>query len=124
MDTNPYRELATVSPLVVNPIKAEFDRINSLFEKRIQDKITRILQYMTVQYLNEKPRNSGWYILYDPGANWWNFKRTIPRSEFNGIFSETLVEKCKELNIQVDDAMNPAWYSGEFILFWRFTTKG
>lgn len=106
MDTNPYRELATVSPLAVNPIQAEFDRINSLFEKKVQDKVTRILQHMTVQYLNEKPRDSGWYVMYDPGAHWWDFKRTIARSQFNGIFRKTLLEKCKELDIQVEDGIN------------------
>ena len=119
MDTNPYRELATISPLTINPIQAEFDRINSILEKKIEEKVERILRYMTKQYLN-KPRDSGWYVMLDPGAHWWNRKKYVTRAEFSGTFGKRMRERCEELNIKIDDAINPSFFGSNFVMYWKF----
>lgn len=112
---DPYREMATV---VQDPIAAEFDRIDAEKDKEAKKKLERVLKYMLVQYAKENTNSDGSWDLIDPGAHWWNFKKTIPSFEWDSTFGYLLDSRCEELQIVIGEKIT---IEGK-ILTWGFET--
>lgn len=98
MSTNPYRELATIAPLELDPVQKDLERIGLEFEKAVSRRVQLTLDSMLEDYKKNPDliHQKGLVINNVYVGKWWNIPARI----------KWILDGGNDVNITMGDITN------------------